>query len=770
MEIEEPRMSAGTSTGPGLLQLAETAYLSEGGAEQRTAAETQLESACRAAPARLQLLQAGLTHQLRRQLLTRHAPAFWRRLLDGQLPAAVDSLYELVTARAAALTRLQTLCEQLQVPLLCRRDGVPDLPALHLHLLESALFSQLAPGFADAVREFFERAMAALRPDREDEDGEEEEEDGGEDREEDPAAAALLAESRRVCRRLSELRLLGPLAGGVVADLICRQMAARVDAVCQAGFTRGAVGRLDTWCEALLADWRRLLGDAAELEAVRPRAVAFMYQMFARRRIAQLFDIIVDFPDSGPALEDLRVCLQRSRLRSELVTSLRKAVATRLLHPAANTEDILSAYVSAVRALRLLEPSGVLVDLVGEPIRQYLRGREDTVRCIVASLTEEGGGPLAEELVRGEPVAPPADSDMTDWQTWTPYPRDAPPAPDAGASSQADIISMLVNIYGSKNTFVKEYRKLLADRILKQATYDLDRELKYLELLKRRFGDAELHECDVMLKDLFNSHRINWHIHSEESRRLRRQTEPPPAAPAAPDSFPVHSLILSAQFWPDFREETLALPESYERCLEEYTREYQTLKGNRTLCWKRHLGTVELEVELPGRTLTLSVTPVHAVILHHFQSRPAWTAAELGQVMKVPVSALRRKVAFWLSQGILTEPSPDHYRLNEGSGAAAAAAASGGEPAALLEDDADSPMTSTEDQKERDLEVFWNYIVGMLTNLASLPLERIQAMLRLFAMDGAEQCSTQELRAFLDKKVKQHKLLFSGGLYRLPKP
>ncbi|KAF0288739.1 Anaphase-promoting complex subunit 2 [Amphibalanus amphitrite] len=219
-----------------------------------------------------------------------------------------------------------------------------------------------------------------------------------------------------------------------------------------------------------------------------------------------------------------------------------------------------------------------------------------------------------------------------------------------------------------------------------------------------------------MLKDLFNSHRINWHIHSEESRRLRRQTEPPPAAPAAPDSFPVHSLILSAQFWPDFREETLALPESYERCLEEYT------------------------------------------------------PAELGQVMKVPVSALRRKVAFWLSQGVLTEPSPDHYRLNDGAAAAAAAAASGGEPAALLEDDADSPMTSTEDQKERDLEVFWNYIVGMLTNLASLPLERIQAMLRLFAMDGAEQCSTQELRAFLDKKVKQHKLLFSGGLYRLPKP
>ncbi|XP_037078099.1 anaphase-promoting complex subunit 2-like [Pollicipes pollicipes] len=542
-------------------------------------------------------------------------------------------------------------------------------------------------------------------------------------------------------------------------------MADRVDAVCQAGFTQSVVSQLDGWCDALLCDWRRLLGDEAGLDAARQRAVSYMYEMYARRRIGQLFDIIVDFPDSQPALEDLRTCLQRCRLRGELVASLRRAVATRLLHPAANTEDILSAYVSAVRALRLLEPAGVLVELVGGPIRQYLRGREDTVRCIVASLTEEGGGPLADELVRGEPTVLPPDGDMQNWQSWTPYPRDAPPARDAAASPQADIISMLVNIYGSKNTFVKEYRKLLADRILKQTTYDLDRELKYLELLKRRFGDSELHECDVMLKDLFNSHRINWHIHSEESRRLRRQAEPSPAAgPPAPPAFLVHSLILSAQFWPDFKEETLALPEEYERCLDEYTREFQALKGNRTLCWKRHLGTVELQVELSGRTIELSVTPVHAVILHHFQSRSTWTAAELSHTMRVPVSVLRRKVAFWLSQGVLTEAAPDVYRLGEGGEQAAAAGCS------LLEDDADSPMTSTEDQKERDLEVFWNYIVGMLTNLASLPLERIQGMLRLFAMAGAEECSTQELRSFLDKKVKQHKLLFSGGLYRLPKP
>ena len=38
-----------------------------------------------------------------------------------------------------------------------------------------------------------------------------------------------------------------------------------------------------------------------------------------------------------------------------------------------NTGDILTAYISAIRALRVLDPSGVLLELVCEPVRKYLR-------------------------------------------------------------------------------------------------------------------------------------------------------------------------------------------------------------------------------------------------------------------------------------------------------------------------------------------------------------------------------------------------------------
>lgn len=68
------------------------------------------------------------------------------------------------------------------------------------------------------------------------------------------------------------------------------------------------------------------------------------------------------------------------------------------------------------------------------------------------------------------------------------------------------------------------------------------------------------------------------------------------------------------------------------------------------------------------------------------------------------------------------------------------------------------------------LQTFWSYIMGMLTNLDALPLERIHQMLRMFAFQGPTiECSLQELKSFLDRKVREHQLIYSNGVYKLPK-
>lgn len=41
-----------------------------------------------------------------------------------------------------------------------------------------------------------------------------------------------------------------------------------------------------------------------------------------------------------------------------------------------------------IRALRVLDSSDLLLNFVAAPVRAYLMGRKDTVRCVVSSLTQ----------------------------------------------------------------------------------------------------------------------------------------------------------------------------------------------------------------------------------------------------------------------------------------------------------------------------------------------------------------------------------------------
>lgn len=125
---------------------------------------------------------------------------------------------------------------------------------------------------------------------------------------------------------------------------------------------------------------------------------------------------------SLPAIEDLRQCLTNTRHHAKLVDSFRTALRQRLLTAGAATTDILLQYVSTIKALRTMDPTGVVLEAVGEPIKEYLRGRKDTIRCIVTMLTDDSGGggmaglggvgeSLFEELSRGVTSLENVDSD-----------------------------------------------------------------------------------------------------------------------------------------------------------------------------------------------------------------------------------------------------------------------------------------------------------------------------------------------------------------------
>jgi anaphase-promoting complex subunit 2 len=412
------------------------------------------------------------------------------------------------------------------------------------------------------------------------------------------------------------MALLEPLIGQALTNLIYNYIQLHIQKICKDSFDTSHLEALEKWLQSVVISWLKKIyvydsttKPECLIDEFDQKLISYLYNTYTKIRIDQLFNIIIEYPDSLPALEDLRLCLPKTDLKPHLTKTLQKAMETRLLHPGVSTSDVLTAYVATIRSLRILDPCGLLLETITQPVHQYLRSREDTIRCVVSSLTEEGPNDLAEELVRGEAVQldenTPVDDGVEDWETWTPDPVDVITSKSSGLPRTSDIISMLVNVYGSKELFVNEYRTLLADRLLSQYSCDTEKEIRYLELLKLRFGDSQLHYCEVMLKDIADSKRINQHIKQDLNY--------------SEDDIPMSAMIVSAQFWPPFKDEKLELHRKLVKQMENYTSAFETLKGSRTLCWKNHLGIVDLEIELADRTLNLSVSPVHATILMHFQ-------------------------------------------------------------------------------------------------------------------------------------------------------
>lgn len=226
----------------------------------------------------------------------------------------------------------------------------------------------------------------------------------------------------------------------------------------------------------------------------------------------------------------------------------------------------------------------------------------------------------------------------------------------------------------------------------------------------------------------------------------------------------INALIVSSQFWPTFKKETMELPEQINEIFEKYKKAYEDYKGNRTLIWTPLNGKVTIEIEIKDKKIEMVVTPAQATIILHFQEQKEWELEKLSQKMNVPPSLLKRRIGFWQLQGLIKETRENLFVLCDDD---QTAEESMEVQANVVIDEEETAMASATDQREEELSVFWSYIVGMLTNLDSLSLERIHQMLRMFAT-GFE-FSQDELKGFLQRKVREHKLIYAFNVYQLPK-
>ncbi|KAL5048244.1 hypothetical protein BDW71DRAFT_178195 [Aspergillus fruticulosus] len=516
-------------------------------------------------------------------------------------------------------------------------------------------------------------------------------------------------------------------------------------------------------------------------------------------RVGELFDVIVEWPASSGAIEDLRQFATHPAARHHLTQSFVAALNRRLLHPGASTVEILQVYISIIRAFNLLDPKGVLLDRIARPIRRYLRDRDDTVNAIVGGLLADPADAegrsssnetlveLAAELSKAHQNSLRNDTGELDFDDlyWTPDPIDA--APDYRKSKSSDVIGSLISIFDSKETFVRELRDMLADRLL-QKRAEFEQEMSVLELLKLRFGDNALQACEVMLRDIFDSRRVDSVVRNDQGMTNPTSEETPE----------LHAKILSHFFWPELKGQQFKVPAEITELQRRYAEGFESLKQSRKLTWLNGFGQVTVELDLEDRVFVEEVSTWQATVIYAFNSDTAESEpvsksiTELSTQLDMSAALVRSACLFWVSRRILTEipgqrdtfrvleslptttndttnndtkyaaveSTPFHTTADVDVSADAAANAAAAAEAAVAKESAEAAAMEK-------MNLYWQFIVGMLTNQGAMPLQRIVMMLKI-AVPGGFPFSNEELREFLAGMVSKGKVeIVSGGNYKI---
>jgi anaphase-promoting complex subunit 2 len=505
-------------------------------------------------------------------------------------------------------------------------------------------------------------------------------------------------------------------------------------------------------------------------------------------RIAELFDIVLSWPAGRGGREDLRASVTTPERRAQLISAFSSTVQKRLLHPGRSTLDILRVYISMIRTFHVLDQSHVLLAGAVGPLQLYLCQRDDAVRIVITGLLasreevaeaeDESSGIKSRKLIElaallddpSQQRRQPQEDDDLDWNDmeWLPDPV------DAGANykrpKSEDVIGTIISALGSQDVFVKEFQNIIAERLL-SARPDFTQESEVLYLLKKRFGEAALQNCDVMIRDIQESKRLDGAIRRAQ-RIASSATSPGVGAVATEPKY--QARILSRLFWPQLGTESFLLPREVADLQKRYEDGYEHLKEGRKLSWLHHLGQASVELELQDRTITVDCHTYEAAVIYAFQqpegadSKISGSVDDLVSLLQMDEDLVRAALFFWVRKGVLRA-------INGGEAFVVVETQSDDGPpedAPLAAAAPDTPRRAhhglDEAEKSRRT-MYWQYIVGMLTNSASsMPLAQIAMIMKMLAPDGFP-VSNEELQEMLGEKVGEGALEVVGGKYKLVK-
>jgi len=215
---------------------------------------------------------------------------------------------------------------------------------------------------------------------------------------------------------------------------------------------------------------------------------------------------------------------------------------------------------------------------------------------------------------------------------------------------------------------MEQYRRMLSERKINDNNFFLENEIKNLELLKLKFGENLLNDCDVIIKDIKDSKKLNQNNLKDDL---------------------INCLIINKYYWPflnnsifeinnitpNFKKDNL--PESnydlflnnVKNHINQYKKNFTKKNLSRELTFYSNVGYANITLTFRNGNFNFIVTPLSAFIIQIFDKDnekyfKLYNLEYISNKLKADIDDVKKSINFWVTKGVLKEIINNDNNIN----------------------------------------------------------------------------------------------------------
>ena len=404
--------------------------------------------------------------------------------------------------------------------------------------------------------------------------------------------------------------------------------------------------------------------------------INILKEKFIYFKIESFFEIISKFPESKPTLIDIKICIS-SFDKNIFINKIKEQLKKRLLYPGVSTRIIIEIFIRIIKIMRIIDSSNnYMLELLSQPIKEYLLNRKDTMQWIITAIISEEDVNMIEDMskayvknIQSKDYDYLSSDDEPD--NWEPINLKGIKYNDKYISNdfkntKIDIVSILVNVFGSPEKFMEQYKRMLIERKITDNNFEIEQEIKNLELLKLKFGENLLTNCEIIIQHIKESKKINNKLFKDPSFICQ---------------------IINSNYWPFIKTNHFDLSSldeiskdkndnnniinpnnkktpydefliNFNNKLKNYQKLYSDNKFSRKIEFYTNLGYCHLTLTFSNGNFEFVVSPLSYLIIQFFDEEnknnfKLFNIDYISNKLHSESLCVKQSLDFWLSKGVL---------------------------------------------------------------------------------------------------------------------